>query len=57
MKYIVDVSRTEWQIKTFEVEAASKEEAKQLAIQKATDTVFERNPGEYAVEACEPAQA
>ena len=49
MKYKVEVCRTVFAFETFEVEANSKEEAEDTAIQMAYDTSFSDGNVEYEI--------
>ena len=51
-KYEVIVGRTSYASKTFEVIAASYEEAKDLAIIQAYDEVFQEHDAQYEAQFC-----
>ncbi len=51
MKYIVEITRTSYQTKTFEVEAKSSKQAEELALEEAASTSFDSEDGaDYEVE-------
>lgn len=50
MKYTVTVYRTEFQSHDFEVEAASPEQAEELALEEAYNTEFSSGQPEYEAE-------
>ena len=50
MKYEVEVLRTSYSLKVFEVEADCEEEARYKAFGKACDTVFTEYDAEYEIE-------
>ncbi len=47
--YLVDVVRTSYSTRTFKVEADSPEQAKELAEEKAYNTVFTEENADYTV--------
>lgn len=49
-KFTIEMSRTEWQFQTFEVDANSEEEAIEKAEKMAYNTVFPSGNAEYNVE-------
>lgn len=49
-KFSIEISRTEWQFKTFDVEANSEEEAIKKAEEMAYNSTFPIGNAEYSVE-------
>ena len=52
MKYDVEITRISYATLTFTVEAASEEEAKDLAMDKAYNTGFDEDTAEYEIDGC-----
>jgi hypothetical protein len=55
-QYEVIVSRVSYASKTIEVEAATQEEAKALALEAAYNEVFQEHSAEYEIQFCEEGQ-
>jgi hypothetical protein len=56
MKYEVEVTRISYSTLTFTVDAANEEEAQELAMDEAYNTVFyNENTADYQIESCIPA--
>lgn len=54
MKYEVEVTRISYSTVTFTVDAASKEEAKELAMNEAYNTGFDEDTADYEIDSCIP---
>lgn len=50
MKYRVEITRASYSTKTFEVEAENQEQAQQLALDDAYNTVFDEDYADYSIE-------
>lgn len=50
MKYEVEITRISYSTVTFTVDAASKEEAKELAMDEAYNTGFDEDTAEYEID-------
>ena len=54
MKYEVEVTRISYSTVTFTVDAASEEEAQELAMNEAHNTGFDEDTAEYEIDSCIP---